>query len=80
MAITQAKIGLSMKKLTTAPFLRGRRGRGGGRRSSTAGARTALLGIDVSAGLGELQALDDHAVAGLEAVRHEPHVPDGARR
>src|SRR6185437_16628310 len=74
MAMTQAKIGRSMKKRDMAlrPAAALTRG-SGGTRGRRAGGNRAHLGP----GLDALQALDDHPVAGLEALGHQPVGTDG---
>src|SRR6185312_5443403 len=80
-ATTQAKMGLSMKKLTMcAGFLRSgctRRGRRV-RRSRPRYLRLHFLRLDGGARLDELQTLDDDTVSGLDAVGHDPLVSDRA--
>src|SRR3984885_13210844 len=77
-AITHAKIGRSMKKLATAPFLRARGGRG--RRSGCRCGGLHFLWFYRGAGFCELHAFNNHTVASLHAVGHEPLVADGALR
>src|SRR5580698_2185065 len=81
-AITHAKIGRSMKKFATAPFLRARGGRG--RRSGCGRARRCgglhFLWFYRGSGFRELHAFNNHTVASLHAVGHEPVVADRAFR
>ena len=79
MAITQAKIGRSMKKLTMAGayFAEACSGRGLRLRRLLI-RRPVLLGHDLGAGLRQLHPLDDDAVAGLEPGSHQPLIADGA--
>src|SRR5580704_9268165 len=79
MASTQAKIGRSMKKLTmVAGSLRHA---GGGRRSRRfllLACGTVLLGHDLTTRFGELNSLDDHAIARTEPRGDQPLVADRA--
>src|SRR5882724_4920517 len=80
MASTQAKMGRSMKKLTMA-----RRSLRGGRLVGADGlpdgllirrGRLILLRLHLAAWLGQLQTLDDYAVAGLESCAYDPFITD----
>src|SRR5580698_2209429 len=79
-AITHAKIGRSMKKLTTVPFLRARDRRGcrsGCRRAVRCGG-LHFLWFYRGSGFRELHTFDNDTVASLHAVRYEPFVADRA--
>src|SRR6202034_4394214 len=79
MAITQAKTGRSMKKLTMAGALLCRVLSSRGWRLRRLFARwPVLLGHHFGAGLRRLDPLDNHTVSGFEARRHQPLIADSA--
>ena len=83
-AITHAKMGRSMKKRAMArnAYLLPRgggplSGRAAGRATVSPPVRRPRSAVHGHAGLDLLQAFDDHPVAGLQALLHQPLVADG---